>query len=82
MLSGLSSDEKIELLNQETDINFNNYPAPFKRGIGYYKVPKVIDDKMKTKWILNDELPIFTRDQSFLSNILKNGMDIFRQEGL
>lgn len=82
MLLGLSSDEKIELLNQETNINFNNYPIPFKRGIGYYKVPKVIDDKMKTKWVLNDELPIFTRDQSFLSNILKNGCDIFRQEGL
>jgi len=82
MLSGLTSDEKIELLKQESDINFNNYPAPFKRGIGYYKVPKVIGNDMKTKWALNSDLPIFTRDQSFLSNILKNGMDIFREQGL
>jgi len=82
MLSGLSSDEKIDLLKQEAKIDFNNYPLPFKRGIGYYKVPKIVDGKMKAKWFLNSELPIFTRDQSFLNNILKNGMDIFRENGL
>ena len=82
MLSGLTSDEKIDLLKQEVNVDFNDYPLPFKRGIGYYKVPKVVDGKMKAKWFLNSDLPIFTRDQSFLGNILKNGMDIFRQDGL
>jgi tRNA(His) 5'-end guanylyltransferase len=82
MLSGLGADEKIELLKQESNIDFNDYPSAFKRGTAYYKVPKVVDGKMKAKWFLNSELPIFTRDQSFLSNILKNGMDIFREGGL
>jgi hypothetical protein len=45
-----------------------------------YKVPKVVDGAMKNKWFINSELPIFTKDQSFLSNIMKNGGDIFRQE--
>jgi tRNA(His) 5'-end guanylyltransferase len=81
MLSGLSVDEKIDLLNQECNIDFNNYPSAFRRGSACYKIPKIIDDnQMKTKWFVNEELPIFTREQSFLGNIFKNGADIFRKE--
>jgi tRNA(His) guanylyltransferase len=83
MLSGLSVDEKIDLLNQECDIDFNEYPHSFRRGAACYKVPKVNDSGiMKNKWIINPDLPIFTKDQSFLTNIFKNGADIFRQESL
>lgn len=80
MLSGLSVDEKIDLLSQECDINFNDYPASFRRGVAAYKVPKITGDSTRNKWHLNPEPPIFTKDQSFLSNIFKNGADIFRQE--
>jgi tRNA(His) guanylyltransferase len=78
MLNGLSLDEKIDLLNQECGIDFNDYPLPFRRGAAAYKVPKVTDGAMKNKWWINLELPIFTKDQSFLTNIFKNGADIFR----
>lgn len=80
MLSGLSVDEKIDLLAQECSIDFNNYPMAFRRGVAAYKVPKITADSMRNKWHLNFELPIFTKDQSFLSNIFKNGADIFRPE--
>jgi tRNA(His) guanylyltransferase len=81
MLSGLSTDEKIDLLNQECNIDFNEYPTSFKRGAACYKIPKVNNDGiMKNKWIINAELPIFAKDQSFLSNIFKNGADIFRKD--
>jgi tRNA(His) guanylyltransferase len=80
MLMGLSIDEKVELLSQECAIDFNAYPVPFRRGAACYKVPKVVDGVMKNKWYLNSELPIFAKDQSFLTNITKNGSDIFRQE--
>lgn len=83
MLSGLSIDEKIDLLQQECNINFNEYPIDFRRGVGAYKIPKVINDVMKNKWIINNDLPIFTKDQSFLGNIFRNnGVDIFREENL
>lgn len=79
MLTGLSIDEKIDLLQQESNIDFNSYPLAFRRGIACYKVPRIINDgSTKNKWTVNDELPIFTKDQSFLSNIFKNGADIFR----
>jgi tRNA(His) 5'-end guanylyltransferase len=83
MVNGLSIDERIDLLHQELEIDFNHYPMSFRRGSACYKVPKVMNDgKMKNKWFVNADLPIFTKDQSFLSNIFKNGADIFRQESL
>ena len=81
MLSGLSVDEKIDLLGQECDIDFNQYPHSFRRGAACYKVPKIVEGgTVKNKWVINPELPIFTKDQSFLSNIFKNGIDIFRKD--
>lgn len=81
MLTGLSIDEKVDLLAQECQVHFNDYPTSFRRGAAVYKVPKIINGVMKDKWYLNPDLPIFTKEQSFLSNIFKNGADIFRQEG-
>lgn len=84
MLSGLTVDEKIDLLHQECDIDFNDYPHSFRRGAACYKVPKIVaGGAMKNKWIINPELPIFTKDQSFLTNLFKNnGVDIFREASL
>lgn len=84
MLHGLSVDEKIDFLQQECDVNFNGYPHSFRRGAACYKIPKVVDEGiMRNKWIVNTEIPIFTKDTSFLSNLMKNnGVDIFRQESL
>jgi tRNA(His) guanylyltransferase len=80
MLSGLSIDEKIDLLHQECQTEFNSYPTSFRRGAACYKVPKLSEGITKHKWYTNTEPPIFTEDQPFISNILKNGMDIFRGE--
>lgn len=78
MIQGLSFDEKIELLSQECGIDFNQYSSIFRRGSACYKIPKVINENMKNKWFINNDLPIFTRDQSFLANIFKLGHDLFR----
>ena len=78
MLSGMSVDEKIDLLNQEANIDFNNCPMAFRRGAACYKAPKIMEDgTMKNKWMVSPDLPIFTKDQSFLSNIFKNGFRHF-----
>lgn len=82
MLSGLSMDEKIDLLRQECEIDFHTYPLSYRRGVAAYKVPKLAEEDTKYTWYLNSEPPIFTKDQPFLSNILKNGADIFRHESL
>ena len=58
MLTGLNNEDKIDLLKQECNINYNDYPSAFRRGFAAYKVPTLT----KTKWQLNNELPIFTKD--------------------
>ncbi len=78
MLQGLSFDEKIELLAQECDVDFNKYSPIFRRGAACYKVPTVIGENMKNKWNINLDLPIFSKDQPFLANIFKLGHDLFR----
>jgi tRNA(His) 5'-end guanylyltransferase len=82
MLTGLTSDEKIDLLRQEMGIDFADYPLALTRGVAAYKAPKIGyyegKETIKNSWTLNTELPIFTRDQSFLSGIFKNGSDILR----
>lgn len=82
MLIGLNIDQKIDLLKQECNVDFNNYPLPFRRGTACYKVPTLINGDLKNKWVLNKELPIFTKNQSTLTNLFKNGIDIFRKENL
>jgi tRNA(His) guanylyltransferase len=78
MLTGLSIDQKNDLLQQECNVDFNKYPLSFRRGVAIYKCPKIVDGVVKNKWVLNSELPIFTKDQSMLSNLFKMGHDIFR----
>lgn len=81
MLAGLTSDEKIDLLLQECNVSFNDYPVAFRRGIACYRAPKIINnDIVKNKWVINNDLPIFTQDGSFLLNIIKNGVDILRKD--
>ena len=78
MLSGMSVDEKIDLLKQECNVDFNKYAPSFRRGAACYKVPQIVNDVVKNKWEVDLELPIFTKEQSFLTNIMKNGADIFK----
>ena len=84
LLSGTSIDDKINILKQECNIHFNEYPIGFKRGVACYKGPKIVEydgeSILKNKWLLNSQLPIFTTDQSFLKNIFYSGNDIVRTD--
>lgn len=71
MLSGLSFDDKVQLLKQECDVDYYQYPTEFRRGVALYKIPKVYEGNMKFKWHVNYDLPIFTKEQSFLSAVFK-----------
>lgn len=83
MTNQISIDEKIALLQQECNVDFNDCPTVFKRGAACYKVPKVNNDGvMKNKWFINTDLPIFTQDTSFISNVVRMGADIFRKDDL
>jgi tRNA(His) 5'-end guanylyltransferase len=80
MINGMNLDDRIELLNQECGIDFNDYPAVLRRGSACYKAPKITTDGVRNKWIINNNLPIFAKDQNFLNQIFRNGTDIVRTE--
>ncbi len=86
MLMGTSYDDKVNLLAEQFNIDFNSYPQPFRRGVACYRTPTVVsfegEEKIKGKWKLNSEIPIFTKDHTFLGQIFKTGSDIFRKEHL
>lgn len=72
------------LIAKEKGINWNNYPTKFKRGVVIFKeeyekevpitLPKqdiVILEKVKrSRWALNLETPIFTKDREYLENLI------------
>jgi len=86
ILTGKKSKEKIELLSSECEIDFYiYYPASFINGVGAYKVPHLIksvdsEPTVKKRWILDTDLPRFSTDLNFISNILESGHDVFRSD--
>lgn len=84
MLSGTTIDDKINLLRQECNIDFNQYPSSFRRGAACYRTPQIVmfegDELIKNKWALNTDVPIFTKEHSFLNNVFKTGVDILRKD--
>lgn len=84
MLTSKSVDDKINLLQQECSVDYNKYPLSFRRGVACYRTPKIISfegsEIIKNKWTLNMEIPIFTKEHSFLGQIFKSGTDILRKD--
>lgn len=78
ILQNRTPEDKEELL-EECGRSYNSYPVPFRRGIACYRAPTLISGGvLKNKWIVNTDIPVFTKDQTFLSNIFKSGSDIVR----
>lgn len=77
-----STTAKAEILFEECNIDFNNYPLPFRRGVAAYRVPKVVQtadgEELKNKLTVDMDLPLFIKEHDFLGNIFRSGHDIIR----
>jgi len=66
MLHNLKQDERQELLFEKAGINWNNYPAEFKRGIVVYRTEVKVETEngvaIRKRWI-NSAAPIFTSEE-------------------
>jgi tRNA(His) 5'-end guanylyltransferase len=76
--------EKAEILLQHCGKDImEDYPIPFLRGVGIYKIPVVVPTRNGTanrnKWYVDKNLPNFVKEKDFILNILNNGLDIYRQ---
>lgn len=85
--SGLLKDkdykEKAELLLQHCGKDIReDYPIPFLRGVGVYKIPVIVPTRNgsanRNKWYIDSNLPNFVEENDFILNILNTGLDIYR----
>ena len=63
-LQGKSCNDIQDMLMLQKGINFNDMPAKFKRGVCCHKG----DD---SKWIIDEEIPIFTQDRNYIDGVFK-----------
>jgi tRNA(His) 5'-end guanylyltransferase len=60
-LQGANSAKMHDMLNSK-GINWNDYPASFKRGVCALKIDG--------KWIIDNDISVFTQDRSYITNCL------------
>lgn len=67
-LDGVSSDKIQDKLKNEKDINWNDCPTFFKRGVCISRVKK---EGFNSFWELDREIPIFTKDREYVEKNLE-----------
>ena len=82
-LQGKSCNDIQDMLMLEKGINFNDMPTEFKRGVccvkeEYYPDPApgcedcpIDATSVRTRWVLDKEIPIFTQDRSYVDRRFK-----------
>ena len=76
-LQGKSCNALQDMLHEQKDINWNDYPTVYKRGSCIVKVYDGITQydeagnicgyTERTKWIVDKEIPIFTQDRDYIN---------------
>jgi len=74
-LHGKKCDKIQDILFVEKGINWNDYPTTLKRGSCCIKVPVKINegtDKevIRNKWVIDNEIPIFTQDKEYVNKLV------------
>lgn len=73
-------DDLQEMLYNEKDINWNDYPTALKRGSCIVKMPRPVvvpagpkkgETIERMTWSVDDEPPIFTQDRQYIERVLE-----------
>ena len=67
-LHGKSCNDIQDMLMTQKNINFNDMPTEFKRGVCCIRNK---DTEGRSQWILDKEIPIFTQDRDYIENTFK-----------
>jgi len=58
------------MLFQEKEINFNDLPTYQKRGVCIIKEQYDKDGVMRSRWVVDEDIPIFTQDRNYIEKYL------------
>lgn len=70
-LQNKSCNDIQDMLMLQKGINFNDMPTEFKRGVCCVKEEYSIDETVRTRWVLDKEIPIFTQDRDYVEKRFK-----------
>lgn len=70
-LQNKSCNDIQDMLMLQKGINFNDMPTEFKRGVCCVKEEYSIDETVRTRWVLDKEIPIFTQDREYVDRRFK-----------
>lgn len=73
-LHGKSCNDIQDMLMLQKDINFNDMPTEFKRGVCCVKKEVPCTDRLigfKLDWVIDKEIPIFTQDRDYVERSFK-----------
>lgn len=72
-LHGKSCNDIQDMLMTQKGVNFNDMPTEFKRGVCCVKEECMADNiSVRTRWVLDKEIPIFTQDRNYVERRLQN----------
>ena len=78
ILYGMSIEDRIRFLKDKFNIDYYSYPDFFRLGQMCCRVPKLVNDKMKFKWALFKEIPVFTEKSDQIKDIISgNSANLF-----
>lgn len=72
-LQGKSCNQIQDMLHEQRNINWNNYPTTYKRGSCCIKVQTADeqDNIIRSKWIIDNDIPIFKKGgRAYIDNLI------------
>lgn len=69
-LQGLNCNKLQDKLFIEKGINWNDLPIEEKRGVCCVKTYFTQDDKERSKWVIDYDIPIFTQDRNYVEKLI------------
>jgi len=67
---GVKCDKLQEKMFTERNVNWNDYAVPQKRGTCVIKQTVIRNGVERRKWIIDNEIPIFTKDRNYIDKLV------------
>lgn len=65
-LHGKSCNRLQNMLHEQKDINWNDYHTMYKRGSCIIKESYDIENAIRTRWVIDKEIPVFAQDRNYI----------------
>lgn len=71
-LHGIGCDQLQEKMWQEKNVNWNGYTIPQKRGSCIVKETFEKDGAVRSRWIVDEDIPVFTQERDYIEMFVFN----------